>query len=151
VAADRILLVVLEDRGVRRLLPLEDDVEDRVKPALSRQDAAELALGDADRVRLLAAAVEDAGDEALTAQAPSVGRATVLALLHLQLDSFAGHFGGPWYLAFSGAALTAGARTSRNAGDYFLMCRSIPSRTSGQRKIAKIAETTPRQPCTWVK
>ena len=34
-AADRILLVVLEDRRVRRLLAVEDDVEDRVQTAVA--------------------------------------------------------------------------------------------------------------------
>jgi hypothetical protein len=45
-------------------------------------------------VRLHAAAVEDAGNEALATQATGVGRAAPFALFHLQLDSFTGHFGG---------------------------------------------------------
>ena len=77
---------------MRRLLPLEHDVEDRVQAALSRQNTTKVALRNADRVRLLAAAVQDAGDEPFTPQAACVGRAARLALLHLQLDSFAGHF-----------------------------------------------------------
>ena len=79
---------------MRRLLPLEDDVEDRVQAALAGEHAPQLALGDADRMRLLAAAVEDAGDESFAAQAARVGGAAALALFHLQLDPFARHFGG---------------------------------------------------------
>src|SRR3954469_22211377 len=60
VAANRILLVVLEDRRVRRLLPLEHHVQDGVQPALPRQNTTEVALRNADRVWLLAAAVQDA-------------------------------------------------------------------------------------------
>src|SRR5262249_12016430 len=96
VPADRVLLIVLEDRRVRRRLALQDDVEDRVQAALASQNTTELALGDADRVRLLAVAVEDAGNEALTAQAARVSRAASLALLDLQLDSFSGHSGAEW-------------------------------------------------------
>jgi hypothetical protein len=44
-------------------------------------------------MRRLAASVEDARDHALSAQAPRVGRAAPFARLHLELDSFSGHFG----------------------------------------------------------
>jgi hypothetical protein len=47
-------------------------------------------------VGLLAAAVEDAGDESLATEAARVGRAAALALLHLQLDSLTRHFGAEW-------------------------------------------------------
>jgi hypothetical protein len=77
---------------VSRLLALEHDVEDRVKAALAGEHPPQLTLGYADRMRLLAAAVEDARDESLAAEAPRIGRAARLALLHLQLDSFACHF-----------------------------------------------------------
>ena len=50
-ALDRILLVLLEHGRVRRLLPLEHDVEDRVQPAAARERTAEVALGHRDRVR----------------------------------------------------------------------------------------------------
>src|SRR5439155_10544170 len=92
VPADRILLVVLEDRRVCRRLSFEDDVEDRVKPSGARQDAAQLALGNADCMGLLAVAVEDAWNEPLLAQAPSIGRPTPFALPNLQLYPFARHF-----------------------------------------------------------
>ena len=68
-ALDRVLLVLLENRRVGRLLALERDVEDRVQALAARQHAAQLALGDADRVRRLAAAVEDARNQPLLAQA----------------------------------------------------------------------------------
>jgi hypothetical protein len=45
-------------------------------------------------MRRLTAPVEDAGYEALAAQAPRIGGAAPLALLDLELDSFSGHFGG---------------------------------------------------------
>jgi len=45
-------------------------------------------------MRLLAAPVEDAGDQALLAQTPRNARAELLALLDLQLDAFSGHTGG---------------------------------------------------------
>jgi hypothetical protein len=37
-----------------------------------------------------------------------------------------------------------------NSG-YFLMWRLIPTRINGQRKIAKIAESTPRHPSMFLK
>ena len=92
--ADRIDLVVLEDRRVRRLLPRQDDVEDRVQPVAAGQHAAQLALGHADRVRLVPAPVEDAGDQAVLAQPARLAGAALLALLHLETDPFAGHTGG---------------------------------------------------------
>ena len=72
VAADRILLVVLENRGVRGVLAFDDDVEDRVQPSLAGQHPAEVALRHGDGVGALALAVEDAGDEAGLAQAPGL-------------------------------------------------------------------------------
>src|SRR5207302_551881 len=92
VPADRILLVVLEDRRVRRLLAFEEDVEDRVQTACAREDATQLPFGDADRVRHLPVPVEDAGDEPLPAQSPRVGGATPFTLPYLQLDPLTRHF-----------------------------------------------------------
>ena len=51
------------------LLALDDDVEDRVQSRRPGQGLAKLPLGDAERVRRLAAPVEDAGDQPLPAQA----------------------------------------------------------------------------------
>jgi len=93
-AADRMLLVVLEDRRVRGLLALERHVEDCVQPGIAREDAPQLALGDADRVRLLAPAVEHARDQPLLAQTARFGGAAAFALRHLQLHSFSGHSAG---------------------------------------------------------
>jgi hypothetical protein len=92
-AARNLLLVVLEHRRMRRLLAVEDDVEDRVRARVAGQRAPELTLGHAERVRRLAASVEDTGDHALSAQAPCVGGPAPFAGLHLELDSFSGHFG----------------------------------------------------------
>ncbi len=93
VASNRVLLIVLEDRGMRRVLPLHDDVENRVQPSLPRQDATEFAFGNGDRMWLLAAAVEHTRDEPFTAQPARVGGAAPLALLDLQPDSLTRHFG----------------------------------------------------------
>ena len=60
-SARNFLLVVLEHGRMRRLLAGEDDVQDRVQSAVARQDAAELALFDGERVRRVPAPVEDAG------------------------------------------------------------------------------------------
>ena len=80
---------------MRRLLSLQDDVEDRVMAVGAAERAAKLALGDRDRMRLLATSVEDTGNESLSAQARGGSRAHALALLCLQLDSLSSH-GGLW-------------------------------------------------------
>src|SRR6266540_6324830 len=90
---DRILLKLLQDRGVRRLLALEHDVEDRVQAGVARQHAPEVALGYGDRMRLRAA-VEDTRNQAPLAQAPRFARALALALGNLETDPFTGHTGG---------------------------------------------------------
>jgi hypothetical protein len=79
---------------VRRLLAGQDDVEDRVQAMAAGEHAPQLALGDADRVRLLAVPVENAGDDPGTAQPPGLARPALLALLNFQTDPFAGHTGG---------------------------------------------------------
>ena len=79
---------------MRCLLAVEDDIENRVRPRVARQRAPKLALVHEERMRCLAAPVEDAGHEALVAQAPCVSGAAALARLDLELDSFSGHFGG---------------------------------------------------------
>ncbi len=61
---------------------------------VARQHAPELAFLDTDRVRLLAAPIEDAGDHPVLAQPPGLPRPAVLALLNFQTDPFAGHTGG---------------------------------------------------------
>src|SRR5581483_11364521 len=43
--AERVDLVVLEDRSVRRLLARKDDIEDRVQAVFARQDVPEIACG----------------------------------------------------------------------------------------------------------
>ncbi len=90
-ARDDVGLVVLEDRGMRRLLSLEDDVEDRVQPAGAGQRLAQLALADGEGMRFLPAAVENSRDHPLPAEPPRGGRADLLALLDLDLDSFTCH------------------------------------------------------------
>ena len=65
-------------------------IYDRVQAAVARQRPAQVALRDADRVRRRAA-VEDARDQPLPAQALRGARADLLALLDLQTDPFSGH------------------------------------------------------------
>src|SRR5690242_14378407 len=92
-ATDRVDLEVLEDRGVRRLLARERDVEDGVAAVWAGQHRSELTLRHGDGMRLLATAVDDPGNEAVAAEPSGRGRADGLALLRLQLDSFSGHAG----------------------------------------------------------
>ena len=92
-AADRILLVLGEDRGMDCLLPLDDDVEDRVQPRRARHRRPKLALGDDDRARVTLP-VQDAGDQPLRAKAPGAARADVLALAHFELQPVSRHGGG---------------------------------------------------------
>ena len=92
-AADRMLLEILEHRGVRGGLVADDDVEDRVHPAGPVQRAAQLALLDGDRVRRRAA-VEDARDQALGPHPAGRPVAARLARAHSQFDSLTGHGGG---------------------------------------------------------
>ena len=88
-AAHRILLVVLEHRGMR-LPAVDDDVEHGVQPALRGQRGAEIALGDRDRHGSLAA-VEDAGDQTLAPQAARLGRAEHGTVLDHQFDALSSH------------------------------------------------------------
>ena len=79
-AAHLVHLVLLEDRGVRRAAAVDLDVEDRVQAGRAGQRAPELALGD-EIATGSPRAVEDAGDEALLAQAARLARAEALARL----------------------------------------------------------------------
>ena len=67
-AADRVDLVILEDRRVRGLLARKRHVEDGVVAVCPVKTARKLTFGHRDRVRLLAAAVQNTRDEAFTAQ-----------------------------------------------------------------------------------
>ena len=90
----RIQLVVLEDRVVGGLLPLEDDVEDGVQAVIPREDAAEITLLDRERMRLLPGAVENARDHSARTQPPRDGAARLLARFDVELDALTGHSGG---------------------------------------------------------
>src|SRR5581483_190790 len=92
-APDRIHLEVLEDRGVRRLLALEHDVEDGVTSVRPGEYASQRPLRHRDRVRLLAAPVQDAGNETRAAQPRARPRSGAFALLHLQPDPLSCHGG----------------------------------------------------------
>ena len=93
VAANRVALVLLEDRRVRGRLPLEHDVEHGVQAGRAGERAPELALVDREGLRARLA-VEDAWNQPLLAQAPRLGRAESLTFLHFQSKSLAGHGGG---------------------------------------------------------
>ena len=78
---------------MRGALSFEHDVEHGVQPRGAGQGGAELALADRERLRGRAA-VEDARNEPLLAQAPRLGRAEPGPFLHLETKSVAGHGGG---------------------------------------------------------
>ena len=80
--AELVHLVVLEDRRVRAALAVDLDVEDGVQPTCAGQRTTQFALLDADRMGLLSASVEDAGDHSFTPQAPCVAGSPALALAH---------------------------------------------------------------------
>ncbi len=90
-ARDHVLLVVLQDRRVAGLLAVENDVEDRMQSSRAGQRPAQLALVHAERMRVLPASVENAGDQPLPPKPACVGRAALLTLLNLELDPFACH------------------------------------------------------------
>jgi len=90
--ANGIELVVLDDRVMSLLLALEDDVEDRVQAMVACQRPPELALLNAERMRLAPVPVENSRDEASGTQAPGLAASARLPRLHLQLDSFSCHF-----------------------------------------------------------
>ena len=90
-AANVVELVLLEHRRVG-LAAVDHDVEHGVQPARAGERVAQVALGDRDRVRLLAA-VEDAGDQPLLAQAPRLGRAEDGTILNEQFDALTSHGG----------------------------------------------------------
>src|SRR6266545_298484 len=89
----RILLVVLEDRRASRLLAVHHDVEDRVHAAATGEHASQLALGYTERMRVAAAPVEDAWNEALATQPAGFARACLHTRRDFQPDAFTGHFG----------------------------------------------------------
>ena len=91
--ADRVALVLLEDRGVHLGLTLQNDVEHRVQPRGASQRGAKLTLADGEGVRSRLP-VEDAGNEPLLAQATGLGRAEPRTFLHFETKSVAGHGGG---------------------------------------------------------
>ena len=90
--ADRMALELLEHRMVRRLLPLDDHVDDRMQPRRPGEDGPELALADEDRTRV-ALAVEDARNHPLAAEAAHATRADLIGrpLHDLQRDAIARH------------------------------------------------------------
>ena len=75
-----------------RAAAVDHDVEHRVHAAVAGEGGAQVALGDRDRVRPLAP-VENAGDQALLAQAPRLGRAENGTVLNQQFDALTRHGG----------------------------------------------------------
>ena len=78
--ADRVVLLLL-DHDRNRALPLNLDVEQGL--AL-RDQVADVTLGDLERAGVAALAVDDAGHEALAAQAAALARAESLARSDLE-------------------------------------------------------------------
>ena len=90
-AANRIALIVLENRRVGLLLVADDDVEDRMTAVRSGQRVAQIRLGHNERACIGGASVDDPGHEPLPAQAP-IGSATALrSFLNLELYSLSCH------------------------------------------------------------
>ena len=91
-AADRMLLVLLEDGVMRRLLPLDHDVEDRVEPRPAGEGRSQIALLDEDRAGVTTA-VDDAGDQPLLPEAAHVARADLVGIAggDLEGDAVARH------------------------------------------------------------
>jgi hypothetical protein len=83
-------LVVLEHGVMGLLLPLENDVEDRMRAVLAAEDMTKRSLVDEERARITGA-VEDAGNEALPSQTPRGPASAVLAFLDLESNPVAGH------------------------------------------------------------
>ena len=92
-AADRILLVLGENRRMHGRLALDHDVENRVEPRRADHDCAKLPLRHDDRARVTLP-VQNAGDEALRTEAPGVTRAEILALANFELQPLSRHGGG---------------------------------------------------------
>ena len=88
-AAHLVALVVLEDRRVLAAA-VDGDVEHDVAAGRGRQRGAQLALADRDRDGL-GAAVEDARNDALLAQAPGFGGSEDGPLGNLELDALSCH------------------------------------------------------------
>ena len=88
-------LVLLEHGVVGLLGALDDDVDDRVEAVGAGQDAAEVTLADAERLRRLAAPVKNARDRPCSAQTARSRAPAVLPRLHFQLDAFSSHTGSP--------------------------------------------------------
>jgi hypothetical protein len=76
---------------VCRFLAVENDVQDRVQTAVAGERAPQVPLGNGDRVRRLAPAVENAGDQPLATQSAGVRRASALTLNDLECDALACH------------------------------------------------------------
>ena len=88
------LLVVLEHGRASSPLPIDHHVENGVQAAVTGEHPAQLPLGHGERMRRLAATVQNAWDQALPAQTARVGRTAPFALLDFQLDSLTSHDGG---------------------------------------------------------
>ena len=95
-SAQRMLLVLLQHRVMRRLLALDDDIDDGVQARGAREGDAEVTLADHDRAGMTLP-VENAGNEPLPTQPSRVPRAGLRrsALAHLECDPVVGH-GGEW-------------------------------------------------------
>ena len=82
------MALLLLDHDGRRAAAREDDVDQR---ATVLDHVVDLALGNGERASLGAAGVDDAGNEALAAQAPSRARAEVRALGDVEGWAIGGH------------------------------------------------------------
>jgi hypothetical protein len=132
----RVELVLLEDGVMGLLRALEDDVEDRVQAVVAGEHAPELALLDAELVRLAAVAVEDAGDEPVRAQAARGGASARLPGLHLEPDAIAGHPAGKCSEAPPSAFGRAEAVRARKCRVFIGRGRVRPARSSKCQEVS---------------
>src|SRR4029450_2656569 len=94
VAAQGILLVVLDDGRVGGLLAVQDHVHDGVETVRTAEGGAKRALGHGERMGLLAAPVEDTRNQSLPAQATGLTGSPRVSLLDFQAYAFPSHGGG---------------------------------------------------------
>jgi hypothetical protein len=93
-SAERILLVVLEDRRVSTPPRRRDDVEDRVHPAPPVSAPRSSRSGIEIAMRLRRPGRRECPGSAPACAACALARPGALAGRHFKLDPFAGHYGG---------------------------------------------------------
>jgi hypothetical protein len=113
-----------------------------VEAMRSSQDASQLPLGHADRVRFLAAAVQDTRDESLPAEPSGRGGAVLRSLIDLQTNPFVSH-GAPVYPEPCGRPVLGSDRQERadgRMGRLVALNDSRPDRSSTFHGSTRLVE-----------